>query len=148
MPAARALQLYASLDNGTVNADAFRANVAREFTEKGGASGNVAARVTHDPGPDEPAIAMLPRPRPHIELTNDVVPAAPPITVIPRPRPHLELATNEDWRTEALAKAGPVHFGELSEVPLPRPRPRQLSSRPRPKPAGSSAAVSTPQVTR
>jgi hypothetical protein len=137
LPASRVMQLYASLDDGTVNADAFRANVAKEFKEKNDATVTGAVQ--------EPVVvAVLPRPRPQ-DIGIDAVHTAPAITVIPRPRPQIDAKPADDWRTAALAKAGPVHFGETSEIPLPRSRPRPRVARPRAKAPGAPSPVPVQQ---
>jgi hypothetical protein len=125
MPARRALQLYASLDDGTVNADAFRANVAREFTEKADGSENDAEQVApaiaslpqvrphadtgNDGVQEAPAISLLPRPRPVVETGNEAVQEAPVIALLPRPRPHFES------RNDVMRPAPPISV-------IPRPR--------------------------
>jgi hypothetical protein len=132
MPARRALQLYASLDDGTVNADAFRANVAREFREKADGSDSDAAQVapaiaslpqvrphadTGNDGVHEvPAISLLPRPRPDVETGNDPVREAPLIALLPRPRPNIEA------RNHAVRPAPAISV-------IPRPRPKLEDSR-------------------
>jgi hypothetical protein len=159
LPAARAAQLYASLDDGTVNADAFRANVAKEFTEKSDPTETDAVQDSpivamlprarpaqeekdrDDVVPEAPVITMLPRPRPAIEAMqgDHAVPEATVIAMLPRPRPRIEPEPDHpveadvphEWNTAGYVRSGAVELPALSDVPLPRRRPKPNRAKPK-----------------
>lgn len=96
LSAARALDLYTSLDAGKTNVDDFRADVAREFSEKSNA----------------PAM--------------DAVQEAPAVTMIPRPSPRTAAWRAEELSASKMSTPETVEPPALSKVPLPRPRPKRI----------------------
>jgi hypothetical protein len=153
LPAARALQLYSSLDDGTLDVRDFRANVLREFADKvvekdldkdrdkitGEVSESVAAEASATIAGLIPAKAARGVPdKPDLPDTKPIPLAA---LKLPPPRPRIDPQPSPDWNTASIPQAEASETPALSDVPLPRRRPRTLSrSRPRPPAAPPPAA--------
>jgi hypothetical protein len=153
LPAARALQLYSSLDDGTLDVRDFRANVVREFAEKvagedsAKAAGEVSEKVAGEvSGEVSDKVAGEVSVNVAGEVSATVVAMiaekpdaadAPPIPlaalVLPLPRPRNGPAPAPDFATASIPQAQAADAPALSDVPLPRRRPKKVS-RPRPKP--------------